>query len=218
MQRWLFSLSLAGCTASQPPAQGPMHEHHDHHHGHGHFSDAHESAKHLDDPSRDEWQHPDEVVRALQLSPAMTVADVGAGTGYFAVRLARAVPQGQVIATDIEPDMVKYLNERAQREHLSNLRATSDKLAPRSVDAILVVHVWHHVDDRTAFAKELVAALKPGGRIIVVEFADGAHHGPPPEMRLAPPKVIADLAAAGLTATVSPIAVPEQYIVEAHAP
>src|SRR3569623_2143461 len=66
---------------------------------------------------------PDKVVAALALAPALTVADVGAGTGYFTVRLARGVPQGTVIATDIEPDMIRYLNERATREHLPNIRA-----------------------------------------------------------------------------------------------
>ena len=73
------------------------------HHG---FADADALTKVFDDPARDEWQRPDDVLRALQLAPEMTVADIGAGTGYFAVRLARAVPAGEVIAADVEPDMV----------------------------------------------------------------------------------------------------------------
>ena len=80
------------------------------------FEHADAWAKQFDDPSRDAWQQPDKVIAALGLEPAMSVADVGAGTGYFTVRLARAVPQGQVIATDIEPDMVRYLGERASVE------------------------------------------------------------------------------------------------------
>ncbi|MDB4930473.1 MAG: Methyltransferase type 11, partial [Myxococcaceae bacterium] len=161
-----------------------------HHHPHP-FADADRSAQLLDDPSRDEWQRPDEVVRALGLAPSMTVADVGAGTGYFAMRLARAVPQGQVIATDLEPDMVRHLGERARREHLPKLRAvlatpTSSGIRRGEVDAILVVHVWHHVADRAALARDLAAALKHGGRLWVVDFARDAERGPPPEMRLAP--------------------------------
>lgn len=153
----------------------------------------------------------------------MTVADVGAGTGYFAVRLARAVPQGQVIATDIEPDMVRYLEERARREQLSNLRAvraSHDKsgLAPNSVDAILIVHVVHHLGDRARYAHDLAAALRPGGRLLVVDFSPAAHRGPPAHMRLAPETLIAELAGAGLTAKVSPITLPDQYIVEARKP
>ena len=190
------------------------------HHQHHPFADADRSALHLDDPSRDEWQRPDDVVSALGLTPSMTVADLGAGTGYFAARLARSLPQGQVIATDVEPDMVRHLAERAQRERLSNLRAvrsttTASGLGAGSVDAILVVHVWHHVADRSALALDLAAALKRGGRLLVVDFALDAHRGPPPEMRLGPDQVIADLAGAGLDARVSAVALPEQYAVEA---
>src|SRR5262245_27510300 len=113
---WL--LVLIACS-SPPPQPQPQHEP-----GMPHrFENAEQWAKIFDDPARDAWQHPDAVVAALELAPAMTVADVGAGTGYFTVRLARAVPQGRVIATDIEPDMVRYLTERAGREHLSNVTA-----------------------------------------------------------------------------------------------
>ena len=83
---------------------------------HRRFDRADEWAKVFDDPARDAWQQPDRVLAGLQLGPTMTVADIGAGTGYFAVRLARAVPDGQVIATDIEADMIRYLTERAGRE------------------------------------------------------------------------------------------------------
>src|SRR3569623_1313735 len=100
------------------------HSHHDHHGGMPHrFEHADEWAKEFDDPARDQWQMPDKVVAALALAPALIVADVGAGSGYFTVRLARAVPQGTVIAADIEPDMIRYLDERATREHLPNIRA-----------------------------------------------------------------------------------------------
>lgn len=196
--------------------------HHGHHghHGNHRFQNADQWAQTFDDPARDAWQKPDEVVRALALTPAMTVADVGAGTGYFAVRLARAVPQGQVLATDIEPDMVRYLDERAKKEALPNLRgvtatATASGLAANSVDAILIVDVWHHIADRVAYARDLAAALRPGGRLLIVDFRRDATRGPPPEMRLAPESIIADLVAGGFTAKVSPVVLPEQYIVEA---
>jgi predicted methyltransferase len=101
------------------------------------FADAEKWAKSFDKPARDAWQRPDDVVRALKIQPRMTVADVGAGTGYFTVRLARAAPGVQVIATDIDPDMVHYVTERARREQLANVRAvpaTADApgLAPAS--------------------------------------------------------------------------------------
>ena len=185
---------------------------------HHRFANADQWAKVFDAPDRDAWQHPDDVLAALALQPTMTVADVGAGTGYFTVRLARAVPQGQVIATDIEPDMVRYLGERAKREQLANIRpvlatATDPGLAPASVDRILIVDVWHHVADRRAFAASLARALRPGGMIAIVDFTADATHGPPKKFRLEPAQIAADLAAAGLAASVSPVQLPEQYIV-----
>jgi arsenite methyltransferase len=195
---------------------GPRHDHHA-------FADADQAALLLDDPARDAWQRPDEVLRALALSPSMTVADVGAGTGYFAMRLARAVPQGQVVATDVEPAMVRHLAERARRERCANLRAVhatpaASGLDAASFDAILVVHAWHHVAHRAELARDVAAALKRGGRVVVVEFAPDAQRGPPIEMRLAPDQVIADLVGAGLDARVAAVALPEQYVVEAQRP
>jgi cyclopropane fatty-acyl-phospholipid synthase-like methyltransferase len=224
------SLALAGCAsepraapappaASASPSAAAEPQHHDHRSGMPHrFEHADEWAKDFDDPARDAWQRPDDVVAALGLRPGMTVADVGAGTGYFTVRLARAIPDGQVIATDIEPDMVRYLGERAQRERLANIRtvlagAADPNLAAASVDRILVVDVWHHLGDRRRYAAGLAGALRPGGEIAVVDFTAAATHGPPPEHRLTPAAIMADLEAAGLTASVSPVQLPEQYIV-----
>lgn len=189
-----------------------------HHHA---FANADAWTQVFDDPARDEWQRPDDVLRSLELEPAMTIADVGAGTGYFSVRLARVVPQGGVIATDLSLDMVRFLNERARREQLPNLRAiqatpTSSGLTASSVDRILVVHVWHHLADRGEYARGLAAALRPGGRLFVVDFSPTAHRGPPANMRVAPEAVIATLEGAGLSAKVSPIELPDQYIVDAR--
>ena len=79
----------------------------------------------FDDPRRDEWQKPHEVIQALALKPDAVVADIGSGTGYFAVRLANMVPKGRVYGVDIEPDMVKYLAERAKREKRGNVTAVA---------------------------------------------------------------------------------------------
>lgn len=219
---------LLGCGSKSPePAPGPTapaagHEHHhDHDHRHGmphRFENAEEWAKSFDNPERDAWQHPDTVIATLALTPAMTVADVGAGTGYFTVRLARAVPQGQVIATDIEPDMVRYLTERAKKEQLSNVKAVlagaaDPKLEPASADRILVVDVWHHIEDRARYAAGLAAALRPGGQVAIVDFTQEATHGPPKAMRLLPEAIMADLRGAGLEARLAPTKLPDQYIV-----
>ena len=208
MVRALVAIALLACSS-------PKEQHHD---GMPHrFENAEHWAKIFDDPSRDAWQQPDAVVAALELQPGMTVADVGAGTGYFTVRLARAVPQGKVIATDIEPDMVRYLRERAAREQLANLRAvltppSDPQLAAGTVDRILVVDVWHHLDDRPAYARALAKALRPGGKLAIVDFTLESSHGPPAKHRLAPDEILADLRAAGLSASISPTKLPDQYI------
>jgi len=199
---------------------------HDHsvgeHHHHA-FVDADAWTHKFDDPTRGAWQRPDDVLRALELEPGMTVADVGAGTGYFSVRLARALPQGEVLAIDLEPDMVRFLSERARREQLPNLRAmqatpTATGLAAHSVDRILIVHVWHHLADGGEYARGLATALRPGGRLLVVDFSPGAERGPPASIRVAPEALIATLEGVGFSASVSPIALPDQYIVEARRP
>ena len=222
-------------TRAMPPTETRGSEHgagpHDHRHAgshvrhgtgpHGSFGDADAWSQVFDDPTRDAWQRPDDVLRALELEPGMIVADVGAGTGYFSVRLAHAVPRGEVIATDLEPDMVRFLGERARRERLPNLRAvqatpTASGLAAQSVDRILVVHVWHHLADCGEYARDLAAALRPAGRLFVVDFSPTAQRGPPASMRVAPEAVIATLEGAGLSARVSPVMLADQYIVEAR--
>ena len=228
-------LVVAACGAAPPPAApapapAPAHaaepshapEHKDHdgggmHHG---FKNAEEWAKVFDDPARDAWQEPDRVVAELALAPAMTVADIGAGTGYFAVRIARAVPRGEVIATDLEPDMIRFMTERAQREGLTNLRAVltpadDPELAPGSVDRILIVDVWHHLGDRAAYARKLVSALRQGGQLVIVDFKLDAKRGPPAKFRLAPADVIAELASVGLTAKVT-LELADQYVITAR--
>lgn len=207
--------------AARAHVHGGAHGGHGVRHAHHPFADAEALASMLDDPARDAWQCPDDVLRAMELAPTMSVADVGAGTGYFAVKLARAVPAGQVSATDIEPNMVQFVNERARSEGLANLHAllatqSGTGLPHERFDRILVVHVWHHLPNRGAFAHDLSAALRPGGRVFVVDFAVTAGRGPPASMRVSPESIILDLEAAGLTARVSAVVVPDQYIIEAR--
>jgi cyclopropane fatty-acyl-phospholipid synthase-like methyltransferase len=205
-------LFVAACSSSSPKPES-----HEHHGEMPHrFENANQWAKVFEDPTRDAWQQPDRVITALELSPTLTVADVGAGTGYFAVRIAPLVKE--VIATDVEPDMVRYMTERAQRENLPNLRAVvtpPDDPQLANVDRILVVDVWHHLGDRPAYAKKLAAALNPNGFVAIVDFKLDAKHGPPPKHRLAPEAVIADLRAGGLEGKVV-LELAEQYVVIAR--
>jgi cyclopropane fatty-acyl-phospholipid synthase-like methyltransferase len=214
---WLLVLVACGSGAHVAPATAPSPA--EHHGGMPHrFDNAEVWAKNFDNPARDAWQQPERVLAALELQPRMVVADIGAGTGYFAVRLARAVPEGQVIATDIEPDMVRYMTERAAREGLPNLRAVrtppdDPQLAAQSVDRILVVDVWHHLDNRVAYARALALALRPGGKLAIVDFKRDSTHGPPPAHRLASDEILRELRDAGLAASLSATVLPEQYIV-----
>jgi ubiquinone/menaquinone biosynthesis C-methylase UbiE len=220
----LVLVALAGCATSPPPAPQPApvaHHDHLHHQMHHRFEKADEWVPMFDDPKRDAWQKPDAVVAALALAPGMTVADIGAGTGYFEKRLSAAVgTSGAVIAIDIEPDMVRYLAERAQREGTPNVEArlataSDPKLGTASVDRILIVDTWHHVGERVAYGKQLAAALKPGGFVLVVDFTLETTRGPPKHHRLAPHQVIDELAQAGLQASVVDAGLPDQYIVKA---
>src|SRR5574341_633558 len=116
MSGWLraAALVLIAWIAGAAAAQTVDHAQH-------RFGGAEKWAQVLDDPARDAWQKPHEVLQALKLAPDASVADIGSGTGYFAVRLAHRVPNGRVYGVDAEPDMVRYLAERAKREGLANL-------------------------------------------------------------------------------------------------
>jgi SAM-dependent methyltransferase len=223
--------SSSGPTApASPPAPPAAHQGHGDHgdhgapghvHGGGHhgFDDAERWAKVFDDPARDAWQKPDAVVALLDARPGMTVVDIGAGTGYFLARLSRAVgPTGRVIGTDLEPDMVRYMTERAAREGLGNVEARQAPadgpgLAAGSVDRVLIVDVWHHIAERDTYARALAGALRPGGAVMIVDFTAEAAHGPPAAMRLPAADIVATLRGAGLDAAIATESLPDQYVV-----
>jgi SAM-dependent methyltransferase len=198
------ALAFAGIAAAQAP--------HTHQHG---FGDAEKWAHVFDDPKRDAWQKPHEVIRALALKPDAVVADIGAGTGYFAARLANMLPQGTVYAVDVEPEMVKYLAERAKREGLKNLIpvAASGQSArlPGKADLILLVDVYHHIDDRERYFRRLAGSLKPGGRLAVIDFRLDSPEGPPKAARIAPERVKAELAKSGYALEEEHGFLPRQY-------
>jgi ubiquinone/menaquinone biosynthesis C-methylase UbiE len=165
------------------------------------FSDPKKWAATFDDPERDKWQKPDEIIAALKLKPTDVVADIGAGTGYLAVRLARAVAGGIVYAVDIEESMIRHLTERAKAAGIANLRgviasATSANL-PEPVDAAVLLNVYHHISERPAYFKRLKSSLKPGARVAIIEFRPESAIGPPQRFRLSAGQVEAEMKAAG---------------------
>jgi predicted methyltransferase len=169
----------------------------------------------LEGPDRDAYQRPDQIMDALLIGDGSTVADLGAGGGWFTVRLARRVgPQGIVYAEDIQTQMIQAIERRVKREGLKNVRTvlgtpTDPKLPQGSLDALLIVDTYHEMEQPVTLLRNVAKSLKPslpresglvqGGVIGIVNYKkDGGGPGPPMEERVDPEKVIQDARAAGL--------------------
>lgn len=204
----LFLAALCIFGTSSASSQTP----HSHQHG---FSGAEGWAKVFDDPDRDRWQKPHEVIMALNLAPDARVADIGAGTGYFAARLAHMAPKGRVYAVDLEPDMVKYLADRARKEGLKNLtplQARPDNAAlPEKVDRVLVVDTYHHISDRAAYFRRLRDSLKADAQVAIIDFTMDSPIGPPKADRISARKVAEEMALAGYAQVAQHSFLPYQY-------
>lgn len=178
------ALLLAGSGAS---AQAPKSQH-EAHRLHG---DAAAYIAALEDPARDAYQKPREVIDALHLKEGEVIADIGAGSGYFTLRLAHHVgPKGHVYGVDISPDMIRHLNRRISDAGLPNvstiLAPPDDPLLPRRVDRFLVVDVWHHIENQAGYLALMKKMLNPGGRVVMIDFhKKDLPVGPPPEMKIA---------------------------------
>ena len=161
----------------------------------------------LEGPDRDAWQKPDQIMDALAIADGSVVADIGAGAGWFTIRLARRVgPNGMVYAQDVQRQMLEAIRRRVAREGLLNVETrlgvgSSPNLPERALDAVLVVDVYPEVEDRIAFLRNLAAALKLGGRLGVVNYRPGrGGPGPAPQegVRVESASVEGDARAAGL--------------------
>lgn len=207
--RWLvFLLLLSACpkrTADQITEAHVPHR----------FDDAQAWAARFEDPSRDAWQQPDEVIKALGLAPSSKLADIGSATGYFSVRFARALPEGLVYGVDVESSMVDYLAKRAEAEKLKNLKvilgAFDDPKLPEAVDCVLVVNTYHHIEDRPAYFAKLKQVLRPSARVVIIDFKKGSKRGPPDAEKLGPEVVTAEFAEAGYVPASSWSFLPDQY-------
>lgn len=159
----------------------------------------------LEGPDRDAWQKPEQVMDALAIGERSTVADVGAGGGWFTVRLARRVgPNGKVYAQDVQQQMLESTSRRVAREGLSNVRyVRGERLDPRlptaALDAVLMVDTYHEFENPVALLRGVGMSLKPAGRIGIINFgSDGGGPGPPFSERVKEERVVEQAAEAGL--------------------
>ena len=187
---------------------------------HHHHGDAVEQWAHLDEPGRDEWQRPQLLVAAAGITDGQVVADIGAGTGYFEAHLSQAVgANGKVLALDANRNLVEHMKRRFHDARLNNvevrvLRHDDPGLEPGSVDRVLIVDLWHHLHDRVAYARKLLAALRREGRLLVIDRGADASHAPPVGMRISIETVIGELEAAGFSTRVLPQVLPRQFMIE----
>jgi SAM-dependent methyltransferase len=172
----------------------------------------------LEAPDRELWQRPDQVMDAMGVADASVVGDVGAGSGWFTVRLARRVgPGGIVYAEDVQSEMINAIARRVQREGLTNVRTVlgrggDPRLPPRALDAVLIVDAYHEFEDPVTLLANLTRALKPQGRIGIVDFRlEGTGPGPDAHERVSPEKVVQDAASAGLKLIRAETFLPYQY-------
>jgi ubiquinone/menaquinone biosynthesis C-methylase UbiE len=159
----------------------------------------------LDAPDRDLWQRPDQIMDALGIADASVVADIGAGSGWFTIRLARRVgPRGVVYAEDVQKEMINAIERRVRREGFNNVKpqlgsSNDPRLPASSLDAVLMVDAYHEVEDRVTMLSNIAKALKPQGRLGIVDFRlDGTGPGPEPDERVSPDVVVNDAKKAGL--------------------
>ena len=159
----------------------------------------------LEGPDRDLYQRPEQIMDALQIGDGSVVADLGAGGGWFTIRLARRVgPNGRVYAEDIQQEMIGAIERRVGREGLKNVipvlgSPVDPKLPAATLDAVLIVDAYHEVEQPVALLRNVAKTLKKNGLIGIVNYKkDGGGPGPAMDERVDAGKVIADAKAAGL--------------------
>ena len=212
--------AAAASPAVRAPASAgsPRHEHEP---GRDQFRNPRDLKAYIaaqEEPARAAWQKPDEVLRTLRLRPGQTACDIGAGPGYFTLRLARAVaPGGHVFAVDVEPKILDALRDRVDKAGVRNVTPVlglgDDPLLPAaSCDLILVVDTYHHFRDGAAYLRRLRPALRPAGRLVNIDFHKRATLlGPPLPHRLAREDFLRDAEAAGFGLTEEPTFLENQY-------
>jgi ubiquinone/menaquinone biosynthesis C-methylase UbiE len=165
---------------------------------------GHTGAAWLDRPQREAEERPSVLLRNLDLQPTDVVADIGAGTGYFSLRLAPMLPQGKVLAVDIQPEMLQILEHKRREARLRNVQPMLGKpddpsLPEASVDLVLMVDVYHEFAYPREMMQGIVRALKPGGRVALVEYREEDPNVPiRPSHKMSETQARKEMVAAGL--------------------
>ncbi len=167
------------------------------------FDDVEKYIAFLEKPERAVWQKPDDVVAALGLKGSETLIDVGAGSGYFTFRFAKALPQGKVIAVDTEAEMIRHIHHKVTSENIQNVQAVlikpEDPQVTKDVDWVFICDVLHHVPDQPVWLRKISSAMKSGAKLAIIEFKEGKLPEGPPESAKIPRAQLVSLAkAAGL--------------------
>jgi len=163
------------------------------------FSDTQKYIDFLERTDRAKWQMPETIINELHLSGAETIADVGAGSGYFSFRFAHVLPNGKVFAIDIEPEMLRHIYHKAVAGGVGNIEVIKadfdDPHVPSGVDIVFVCDVIHHVKERGMWLRKLSSEMKKGAKLVVVEFKEGdLPEGPPARLKISKNKLIAMIA------------------------
>jgi ubiquinone/menaquinone biosynthesis C-methylase UbiE len=197
---------------------------HHHHHAHDNESNVHmnktsfeDLVKLFEDSARADWQKPDEIIDLLGNLEGKMVMDIGAGTGYFAFRLAKK--GAKVIAADVDERFIEYIeNKRVQNVTTRLVPYDNSNLKPNEVDAVLIVDTYHHIENRTDYFKIVRKGLKKNGRLMVVDFKkEETPHGPPISHRIAADDVVKELKTAGFkTFEIEEDFLPYQYVIIAE--
>ncbi len=179
----------------------------------------------LEDPARDAYQKPHDVIAALSLKEGERIADIGAGAGYFTLRFAHHVGKtGVVYAVDINPDMIVHLNERIRDAGVDNVRSIlalpDDPLLPdRSVDRFFICETWHHIGNHARYLDLMKKMLRPGGQVVIIDFNDAQTPvGPPLSMRVPRGDVVREFEHNGFVLAREQTFLPYQYFLVFTAP
>ncbi len=233
-QQWIHPLCILplaialGCQShptqmhSQATVTSGSHKAHKHHHRNP--EDIQQYLSRLDRPGRDEYQEPERVIEALDLSPTMTVADIGSGSGYFTRRFLKALsPHGLIYAVDVEPQMLDYVKKTIEKMGIyTNVKyvlaePNNPDLPDNSVDLIFLCNVFHHLEDRTEYFTQAQQALTANGRVVIIDFYADERSGKlgfPRRHLVSKQTVIEEMTNAGFTLAKEHAFLSRQYFLE----